>query len=117
MSTLLTVRSTPLIKHLGASRLYGFDFGPLIGSAGALTGTPTVTVTPTTDPALTATDPQVNGSAFTDPDGVTSIGVGQGVLVTLAGGLAGQEYRVTVTCSIAGGGTEAVTCLVRVEDR
>ena len=81
----------PKLKHPSESRVYGIDFTRLLATGETLTGSPTVTVSPS---GVTASGAAVNSATFLDDDGVT-IAIGKGVQVRLAGGSDGADYLVT----------------------
>ena len=63
----------------------------------SLTGTPTVTVETVTVPPLTATNPTVTAAAKTIAG--KSIPAGRAVTFACAGGLAGNTYRLKISCA------------------
>lgn len=101
---------TPKLKHPSESRVYGVDFTRLLTAGETLTGTPTVTVSPS---GVTATSPAVNSSTFEDDDEVT-IAVGKGVQVRLAGGSDSVDYLVTVTVGTSQSNTLVVIAPLQV---
>lgn len=92
--------STPsLIKQPGESRLYEFDFSPLLAAGEVLTGVTSVTVT---------------------PDGLTLSGSaaysGATVQQRIAGGTTGTRYVVTVVVTTSLGNTLEVEGILQVRD-
>lgn len=87
----------PITKHPSETLRIDVDF-TLYGLASSelLTGTPVVTVT-----GLTSASPVVNSATFVNRKGGT-VAIGKGVQFTLAGGTAGNEYDVTVSCGTDG---------------
>ena len=81
-------------KKAAATVNAGVDFRGQLSSGELLTGTPTVTVSPS---GPTISNVQRNSTAQTIND--ESVPVDQAVLFTIAGGTAGVEYTFTATCS------------------
>ena len=101
------------LKHPSDSRIYGFDFTRLLASAETLTGTPTVTVSPS---GPTASSPAVNVATFPDDEDV-SVAIGKGVQLRLAGGTDGRDYLVTVSVGTSLGNTLAAVGNLQVRSK
>lgn len=83
-------------KHPSESRKYTINFGPLLGSGETLSGTPTVSATPS---GLTLGSPTINSSTVTDPVDGSTCAANEGVQVQVSSGTSGVEYILTVTAT------------------
>lgn len=79
---------------VGETRNAGISFDNWLSSSEVLTGTPTVTASPS---GLTLTNAQVNTEVVTI-NGL-DVPIGHAVLVTVSGGSTCQDYILTATCS------------------
>lgn len=101
-------------KHPTEVEVAIIDFGPKLRTGEALTGTPTVTVSPSGptlgSPAITGADIEIEGVTVT---------TGEGVIFTVSGGTDGTDYDITATCSTDGtpARTLVVICPLRVTVR
>ena len=88
------VAKKPFVVHPGDSRVYGFGFGTLLPTSRTVSAVDSVVVSGG-DASLTATGAAVITSESTDALG-NVIAANEGASATLAGGTAGQDYKVTV---------------------
>src|SRR4051812_28428419 len=95
-------------KHPSETRTAGVSFVNVLESGESLTGTPTVTATPS---GLTISNIQTNAVAVTING--ASVAVGKAVLFSVAGGNNGKKYQLEVQCST--NGTLAQTPLVECD--
>ena len=96
--------SDPVYKKAAEGLQIKSDFtlyGLSVDTNETLTGTPTVTVTPT---GMTAGAPTINTAPFTNAKRGTCE-IGKGVLFLLSGGTAGSDYSVSVQCGTSLGQT------------
>lgn len=107
---------------LGATRKITVDYspeldpGPTGGTPETLSGTPTVTVSPTTVPPLTVGTASVSGAVLNVND--VDVLAGQAVQFSVSGGKAaagaGTDYTLTITVSTSTGETLVDTITVKV---
>lgn len=74
-----------------------------------LTGTPTITISPTGEGHMTASSPLVTTVARkvnTDSANPENVPAGKGVTCVLSGGQHDTEYTITVACDTSGGETK-----------
>ena len=81
----------------GATRLLRINATDDLDDGASLTGTPTILEVTTT--ALTLGSKTVNAATYTDAVTGETVAVGKGLQCTVAGGVAGTEYRIRATCS------------------
>lgn len=90
----MTTRATKVREQSpNETRNHAIDFSPKLETAELLTGTPTVTISPS---GPTLSNKQVNGSTVTI-NGNTCI-AGKAVLFTASGLTLGENYTITATC-------------------
>lgn len=80
---------------VGTTRLVRVDATSDLDDGASFTGTPTVAEVTTT--ALTLANKTVTSASYTDNSGAT-VAAGKAVQFTVAGGVAGTQYRVRVSC-------------------
>jgi hypothetical protein len=99
-------------KSPGDTANYAMDCTELLTSAEVLTGTPTVA---DATAVLTISSVSVNAAALTD-DGNT-IAIGKAVKFTVAGGVAGTTYPLTVSAATDSTPAQTIvrTCILEVE--
>lgn len=109
------VASAPIVKKPDETlrvnvdfTLYGLDKTEL------LTGTPVVVEVTTTD--LTLANKAVNIATFTNQRGKI-VAIGKGVQFTVAGGVAGTSYEVSVQCGTNGSPAQLLEGTVYIECR
>lgn len=105
----MSVQTADIVLHRQTNRYYGWDFAALLPSGVTLSGTPTVSISPTGE--LAASSVQVNSSTFTDPD-ATTITASKGVIAKLTGAVPGKKYKVEVYCAFSNGDADAVSTWV-----
>ena len=99
-----------LTKHPSESVFYAVDFTNILASGETLSGTPTVTVSPT-GPTIGA--PTVNTGVLTDDEGNT-VAIGKAVQVRVSAGTDGIDYTLTVSCATTASDTRVGTCKLYV---
>lgn len=97
-------------KHPSESILYAIDFTALLSSGETLSGTPTVTGSPS---GLTIGTPAVNTATLVDDEGNT-VAIGKAVQVRISAGTAGIDYVLTVSCATTGSDTRVGVCKLYV---
>ena len=99
-----------LSAHPSANEGFGLDLSSLLGSGVTVTSA-TAAVSPS-GPTLGAAAP--NAATFTNHRGDT-VAIGKGVLFTISGGTADEEYEITVTITTSTGEVIPVVCTLRVK--
>lgn len=97
--TTLTIKNIG-VKSPNETRLVGVSFSGCLDSGETLTGTPTVTGSPS---GLTLASKQVSSTALTI-DGV-SVPSAEAVTFTVAAGTAGTKYTITIVVGTTAGQT------------
>ena len=101
------IKAAAKTKKPGESIAFGFSLSELLDSGETLTGTPTVTpiAIGTADvDNLSIGSPSVNVAAFDNDEGKT-VAVGEGVQVQISGGLAGEDFELSVLATTTKGNT------------
>lgn len=99
------------IMHPDETVILGHGFGPLLASGETLTGTPTVTITPSGE--LAAGSVQINTTAaFTDKDGTNSIAQNEGVTASYSYSGSGEDKTYTVKAKATNNTTSEVHVVV-----
>lgn len=84
-------------KHPSETEVGLADFGPSLRSGELLTGTPTTSVSPTgptiSNVGVTVADETIRG---------VSVGTGEGVIFSIAGGTDSTDYDITITATTDG---------------
>lgn len=103
--------TTPRVKHSGETRNVGVSLSGCLDSGETLTGTPTVV-----DGASVLT---LSGKLVTTAtmviDGVT-VPIAEAVTFRVAGGVAGTDYTITITCGTSASQTVVRKIPLRVSD-
>lgn len=86
------------------------NFTRILADDETLSGTPTITVSPT---GPTIASPVVTTATYTNDYG-TTVAIGKAVQFRVSGGTAGTEYLLTVTCTTSSGDTRAVKCYLTI---
>ena len=89
------------------SVLRAVNFTGILADGETLSGTPTVTVSPSG--SLTVASVAVNVATYVNDHG-TTVAVGKAVQFRVSTATAGTEYTLTVTCATTSGDTRAVKC-------
>lgn len=112
-----SVSTTPEVLHMHVNDVgwKGFDFDPILPAGESLTGTPTISISPSS--GLAAASVGVTASAFYDADPeIDPIAIGSGVIAKFTATVA-AKYTVTVTCGTTNGQTLSVTLIIDVGPR
>jgi hypothetical protein len=101
------------IKHPSETKTAGVSFVNVLESGESLTGTPTVTSSPS---GLTITNIQRNATAITING--ASVAANKAVLFTVSGGKHGVQYELEVQCNTNGTPAQSplVECKLLVQD-
>lgn len=110
-----SITAEPITKHPNEILLMSVDatlFG--LRSGESLTGTPVVTCSSSD---ITIDNETVNLSTFTNRRGKT-VAVGKGIQFTVAGGVAGTNYVIIVSCGTNGSPAQTLVgrCPLEVKD-
>ena len=97
-------------KHPSESIAYAIDFTSLLSTGETLTGTPTVSGSPT---GLTIGTPAVNTATIIDDEGNT-VAIGKAVQVRISGGTDSIDYSLTISCSTTASDTRVGVCKLYV---
>lgn len=101
----------PCVKHSGETRNVGVSLSGCLEDDETLTGTPTVTASPS---GLTISGEAVSASVA-EIEGV-NVPAGEAVLFAVSGGTSGQAYTFTITATTSEGQTIVRKCVLRVSD-
>jgi len=93
MARILAQRYT---LSVGATRMVRIDCTDDLDDGASFTGTPTVAEQTTSD--LTIANEAVNTSTYSCSASKETVAIGKAIEFTVAGGSAGTEYTVRVTC-------------------
>lgn len=99
-------------QHSEESVLYNIDFTGNLAESETLTGSPSASISPSTD--VTLGTPAINVATFVNNDGDT-VAVGKGVTVRVSTLTAVTDYILKVKCSTTASNTYAVLCPIRCE--
>lgn len=99
----------PLSKHPSASATFGLDATQPLG--GSTVASATASVSPS---GPTVGTPQPNSATFTNRRQDT-VAIGKGVLFAISGGIADEEYEITLTITTSTGEVIPVVCTLRVK--
>lgn len=101
------------VKHPSATKTAAVSFVPELYTGESLTGTPTVTSTPT---GLTISNAQKNSTSVVINGQI--VAANKAVLFSVAGGTSGTQYEITVSCGTDGtpAQTLVVECPLLVSD-
>ena len=113
MASLSVAAVKVLVKASTESILFGFDFGPLLNTGETLTGTPTVTGSPS---GLTIGTPTVKATSWVDYLTGETIAANEGAQCRISGGTAGSDYTLTATATTSDGNTRVIVCTLQVRD-
>ena len=109
MSTTVTARPSVHYKHPSAVRNIAVSFAEELDEGEVITGTPTVSVSPSgptlSAAAATTTVRKING---------VTVEAGRAVTFTASGGSDGVDYVITVTAATSGSQTIPVICNLSV---
>jgi hypothetical protein len=109
------VAQPALVKHPNDEDTYGFVFDAVLPAGETIATVDSVAVDPGTTPPLGVTGAAPNAAPFVDDDGKT-VEIGHAVQASVTGGLAGTNYRLTVTVTLSGGATKAGVFPIYVRD-
>lgn len=105
------VNAGVLLKQPGEDLLFYFDFDKLLGSSETLTGTPTVTGSPSGltigSPTIVSADATVLGR---------SVLANRAVQVRISSGTDGTDYTVQCSCATSASNTRVIDGTLQVRD-
>jgi hypothetical protein len=100
-----------LVKHSGASKLFGFDFGPQLAS-----GETVSTVSCAAVSGITFGTPTVQSTSFSDEEDGSTVAANEGVKMRISGGTSGTDYTLTMIAVTSAGNTLPLPCTLQVRD-
>lgn len=113
MASLSIAATKVLVKGSTESVLFGFDFGPLLNAGETLTGTPTLSSSPS---GLTIGTPAVKSTSWVDYLTGETIAANEGYQARISGGTAGSDYTLTATATTSDSNTRVIVCTLQVRD-